>query len=175
MVAVKIGLHTEMTCTLVAARLNSLYIYVICLRYNIVQYIAYILTSYFLLFSHLVYVCLVIFYCSFMLLSKWYIILSSCGSDVEHCVSSAKCCGFNSQETHILTKIYSLNWLKATVKSINVIVLKIPLGGSLQQATLITVKQNITNKSFCTSRTKWSLWVCRLVCLEMIWDKHIVI
>ncbi len=28
----------------------------------------------------------------------------SCGSVVEHCVSSAKCCGFNSQGTHILTK-----------------------------------------------------------------------
>ncbi len=36
--------------------------------------------------------------------------------------------------------MYSLNWLKATVKSINVIVLKIPLGGSLQQVNLITVK-----------------------------------
>ncbi len=29
---------------------------------------------------------------------------SSCGSVVEHCVSSKKGCGFNSQETHILTK-----------------------------------------------------------------------
>ncbi len=30
--------------------------------------------------------------------------LCSCGSVVEHCVSSAKGCGFNSQGTHILTK-----------------------------------------------------------------------
>ncbi len=28
----------------------------------------------------------------------------SCGSVVEHCVSSAKGCGFNSQGTHILIK-----------------------------------------------------------------------
>ncbi len=28
----------------------------------------------------------------------------SCGSVVEHCISSAKRCGFNSQGTHILTK-----------------------------------------------------------------------
>ncbi len=36
----------------------------------------------------------------------------SCGSVVEHCVSSAKGCGFNSQGTHILIKkkkTYSLN------------------------------------------------------------------
>ncbi len=30
--------------------------------------------------------------------------LCSCGSVVEHCVSSAKGCGFNSLGTHILTK-----------------------------------------------------------------------
>ncbi len=30
----------------------------------------------------------------------------SCGSVVEHCVSSAKGCGFNSQETRILIKKY---------------------------------------------------------------------
>ncbi len=39
-----------------------------------------------------------------------YVIMSivrqycSCGSVVEHCVSSAKGCGFNSQGTHILKK-----------------------------------------------------------------------
>ncbi len=32
-----------------------------------------------------------------------------CGSVVEHCVSSAKGCGFNSQGTHILMKMYKLN------------------------------------------------------------------
>ncbi len=32
-----------------------------------------------------------------------------CGSVVEHCVSSAKGCGFDSQGTHILMKMYSLN------------------------------------------------------------------
>ncbi len=50
----------------------------------------------------------------------------SCGSVVEHCVSSAKGCGFNSQGTHILIKTCiawmhckSL-WIKASAKCINV-------------------------------------------------------
>ncbi len=34
---------------------------------------------------------------------------SVCGSVLEHCVSSAKGCGFDSQETHILMKMYNLN------------------------------------------------------------------
>ncbi len=33
----------------------------------------------------------------------------SCGSVVEHCVSSAKGCGFDSQGTHIVMKMYNLN------------------------------------------------------------------
>ncbi len=33
------------------------------------------------------------------------------GSVVEHCVSSAKGCGFDSQGTHILMKMYNLNVL----------------------------------------------------------------
>ncbi len=38
--------------------------------------------------------------------------LCTCGSVVEHCVSSAKGRGFNSQGTHILIKkMYSLNAL----------------------------------------------------------------
>ncbi len=36
----------------------------------------------------------------------------SCGSVVEHCISSAKGCGFNSQGTHILIKTHSLNALE---------------------------------------------------------------
>ncbi len=32
-----------------------------------------------------------------------------CGSVVEHCVNSAKGCGFDSQGTHILMKMYNLN------------------------------------------------------------------
>ncbi len=28
------------------------------------------------------------------------------GSVVEHCVKSTKCCGFNSQGTHILTNLF---------------------------------------------------------------------
>ncbi len=36
-------------------------------------------------------------------------ILFLCGSVVEHCVSSAKGCGFDSQGTHILMKMYNLN------------------------------------------------------------------
>ncbi len=49
-----------------------------------------------------------------------------CGSVVEHCVSSAKGCGFDSQGTHILTKMYNLNaickslWIKASAKCVNV-------------------------------------------------------
>ncbi len=50
----------------------------------------------------------------------------SCGSVVEHCVSSAKGRGFNSQGTHIMTKkiitwmsCKSL-WIKASAKCINV-------------------------------------------------------
>ncbi len=50
----------------------------------------------------------------------------SYGSVVEHCVSSAKGCGFNSQGTHILIKqciawmhCKSL-WIKASAKCINV-------------------------------------------------------
>ncbi len=34
-----------------------------------------------------------------------------CGSVVEHCVSSAKGCGFDSQGTHLLMKMYNLNAL----------------------------------------------------------------
>ncbi len=50
-------------------------------------------------------------------------IICSFGSVVEHCVSSTKGCGFNSQGTHILTKnVISLNllWIKASAKCINV-------------------------------------------------------
>ncbi len=35
-------------------------------------------------------------------LNPFHRIQCSCGSVVEHCVSSTKGCGFNSQETHIL-------------------------------------------------------------------------
>ncbi len=48
-----------------------------------------------------------------------------CGSVVEHCVSSAKGCGFDSQGTHILMKMYNLNanckslWIKASAININ--------------------------------------------------------
>ncbi len=54
------------------------------------------------------------------------ICMRSCGSVVEHCVSSAKGHGFNSQGTHILTKkiitwrqCKSL-WIKASAKCIHV-------------------------------------------------------
>ncbi len=49
-----------------------------------------------------------------------------CGSVVEHCVSSAKGCGFDSQGTHILIKnVYSecnckSLWIKASAKCVNV-------------------------------------------------------
>ncbi len=39
---------------------------------------------------------------------------------VEHCVSSAKGCGFNSQGTHILTEMQCRCGLKASAKCINV-------------------------------------------------------
>ncbi len=51
---------------------------------------------------------------------------SFCGSVVEHCISSAKGCGFNSQGTHILIKkrIARMHckslWIKASAKCINV-------------------------------------------------------
>ncbi len=32
-----------------------------------------------------------------------------CGSVVEHCINSAKGCGFDSQGTHLLMKMYNLN------------------------------------------------------------------
>ncbi len=50
----------------------------------------------------------------------WYnSLICSCDSVVEHCVSSAKGCGFNSQGTHLLIKKKSL-WIKASAKCINV-------------------------------------------------------
>ncbi len=36
-------------------------------------------------------------------------LLFLCGSVVEHCISSAKGCGFDSQGTHLLMKMYNLN------------------------------------------------------------------
>ncbi len=39
----------------------------------------------------------------------WCILMFLCGSVVEHCVSSARSCGFDSQGTHILMKMYNLN------------------------------------------------------------------
>ncbi len=39
----------------------------------------------------------------------WICYLFLCGSVVEHCVSSAKGCGFDSQGTHIIMKMYNLN------------------------------------------------------------------
>ncbi len=51
----------------------------------------------------------------------------SCGSAVEHCVSSTKGCGFNSQGTRILTEKKCIAWMhcksfwiKASAKCINV-------------------------------------------------------
>ncbi len=38
-------------------------------------------------------------------------VMCSCGSVVEHCVSSAKGCGFNSQRTHILIKKIFIAWM----------------------------------------------------------------
>ncbi len=51
-------------------------------------------------------------------------VMCSCGSVVEHCVSSAKGCGFNSQGTHMLIKKQCIAckslWIKASAKCINV-------------------------------------------------------
>ncbi len=62
----------------------------------------------------------------FNALLKCVVNLCSCGSVVEHCVSSAKGCGFDSQGTHIVIKTCiawmhckSL-WIKASAKCINV-------------------------------------------------------
>ncbi len=58
-----------------------------------------------------------------------------CGSVVEHCVSSAKSCGFNSQGTHILTKKKCITrmqckslWIKVSAKCINVNVNRVQMG-----------------------------------------------
>ncbi len=42
---------------------------------------------------------------------KLHLFKCSCGSVEELCVSSAKCCGFNSKGTHTDKKMYSLNAL----------------------------------------------------------------
>ncbi len=59
--------------------------------------------------------------------STFFMYICSCGSVVEHCFSSAKGCGFNSQGTHILTinvkkpdSTLKWLWIKASVKCINV-------------------------------------------------------
>ncbi len=50
---------------------------------------------------------------------------------LEHCISSAKCCGFNSQGTHVLTKKKWITWMhcnslwiKASAKCVNVNILQ---------------------------------------------------
>ncbi len=53
----------------------------------------------------------------------------SCGSVVEHCISSAKGRGFNSQGTHILKKCIARMhckslWIKASAKCININIYK---------------------------------------------------
>ncbi len=45
--------------------------------------------------------------------------MCSCGSVVEHFVSSAKRCGFNSQVTHTLLNNVKLLWIKGSAKCIN--------------------------------------------------------
>ncbi len=47
--------------------------------------------------------------CLFFIDNSNNYIMLLCGSVVEHCVSSAKGCGFDSQGTHILMKMYNLN------------------------------------------------------------------
>ncbi len=48
-----------------------------------------------------------------------------CGSVVEHCASSAKGCGFDSQGTHILMKMYNLDAIVSRfAKCININVIK---------------------------------------------------
>ncbi len=42
-------------------------------------------------------------------ISIFVVFVFLCGSVVEHCVSSAKGCGLDSQGTHILMKMYNLN------------------------------------------------------------------
>ncbi len=72
----------------------------------------------------------IVFYCVFL-----------CGSVVEHCVSCAKGCGFDSQGTHILMKMLitwmhckSL-WINASAKCINVNVC-VPPSASLNTPSL---------------------------------------
>ncbi len=75
---------------------------------------------------------------------------------VEHCVSSAKCRGFNSQGTHILTKnVYTecitckSLWIKASAKCINLRFILIDHRYSLHSGLLCTTAR--MNSAFCVT------------------------
>ncbi len=58
-------------------------------------------------------------YSVWMRVSSEYI-RCSCGSVVEHCVSSTTCCGFNSQGIQILIKIKCVSWMHCNLLWIKV-------------------------------------------------------
>ncbi len=86
------------------------------------------------------------------------VILRGRGSVVEHCVSSAKGCGFDSQGTHVLIKncitwmhCKSL-WIKASAKCINV---NVEPGATLPLTRCMrTTKYRNGRKKSCTSCDK---------------------
>ncbi len=91
---------------------------------------------------------------------KILLLLCSCGSVVEHCISSAKGCGFDSQGTHILTKkciawmhCKSL-WIKASAKCINVNVISVFLNNELKnwRNCWFTLVFHELQKLFCELR-----------------------
>ncbi len=88
---------------------------------------------------------------------------SSYGSVVEHCASSAKGCGFNSQGTHILIKqciawmhCKSL-WIKVSAKCINEwfciiwVALEYKLQHVSDEKNATFISENITVRRFITS------------------------
>ncbi len=97
----------------------------------------------------------------------------SCGSVVEHCVSNAKGCGFNSQGTHILTKnkkcISWLHckslWIKASAKCINVNEYTNPHRSEVYSPTFDIFINSPNSATFCVIlKTPFYTW-----CLFVTW------
>ncbi len=88
-----------------------------------------------------------------------FVLKCSCGSVLEHWVSSANGCGFDSQGTHILPKqcidCRSI-WIKASAKCINV---NVYIKNYHNNVRITFHPQNKINAwMFCTKQ-KWSLFL----------------
>ncbi len=84
--------------------------------------------------------------------------LISCGSVVEHCVSSAKGCGFNSQGTHILIKKKCIAWMHC--KSL-----------WIKASAKCKCKCNIWWRPFTAEDPLVSKW-CNVKCLQIYTDEE---